>query len=308
MMRKILKAVGLIFLFLFIYFFAQNFVGLVLGIIHGIQSALSGAQSGGEVDVKTITEDLLRYISAQTSWIVLVAVIISLPTFYLFYRNRRQELMTFISLRGIGAFSIPVLMLFGLSLNFVLEALLSLLSQINFLSKIFEAYSQLANALFSGNFVLSLIAIGIVGPIFEEILFRGLVFGELRKIAKLPLAILIQALLFGAYHLNAVQGTYAFLIGLLLGYIYYRSNSIIAPVIIHITINASSVILPQLISDSQLEKWSGVIIAASIILLIVTGAFILMSRSFKRSMDNSLYERNQAPVLPPPGDNQQNGL
>lgn len=304
-MKKIMKAVGLILLLLVIYFVAQSFAAAMLAIIHGVLITLSTVQSGAQPDVQQFTRDLLSYINTQTSWIILIAVAISVPTFYIIYRNRKHELMTFVSMKSISPLSIPILIIFGLSLNFVLEMLLYFVSQLSFLSKVFETYNQLAGVLFSGNLVVSLIAVGIVGPIFEELLFRGLIFGELRKISKVHVAILIQALIFGVYHMNVVQGSYAFLIGILLGFIYYRSNSIITSIIIHITINSSSVILPQLISDSQFDSWSGTIAVASLILIFASGAFILISRSFKRSMDNSLYEMNREPKIQPSGDNWQ---
>jgi uncharacterized protein len=299
-MKKIMRAVGLILLMLVIYFVAQSFVGIVLAVIHGVQMSMASAASGGQFDIQGFTEELTSYIGAQSSWIILIAVAVSLPTFYLFYRDRRQDLMTFVSLRSISPVSIPVLIILGLSLNIILELLLVLASQLSFLSGIFESYNKLASSIFSGNIVITLIAVGIIGPIFEEILFRGLIFGELRKITKVRLAIFIQALLFGIYHMNVVQGTYAFLIGLLLGYIYYRSNSIFASMIIHITINTSSTLLPLLISDQQFESAGAAIYAASIILFFASGAFILISRSFRRNMDNSLYTLNHTPRLEPP--------
>ena len=135
--------------------------------------------------------------------------------------------------------------------------------------------------------------LGIVGPIFEEILFRGLIFGELRKITPVKIALVIQALLFGAYHLNLVQGVYAFLLGLLIGYVYYRSNSIIAPILMHVSINSLSVIINEFVSAQQLETWGVVIMIASVALFFLTGAFILTGKSFKRCMDDSLFQKNR---------------
>ncbi len=58
----------------------------------------------------------------------------------------------------------------------------------------------------------------IFGPIVEEIIFRGLVMRGLERYGK-QLAIVVSAIIFGAYHGNLVQGIFAFLVGAVLGYV-----------------------------------------------------------------------------------------
>lgn len=294
-MKKVLKAAGLILALMVIYYLAQTIVALVIGMIQVFPMIMEEALAGAQPDIEKITNALIKVVGAQTPWILFISVIMTLPTYYLIYQNRRAELRTFLSVRGIGYLSIPILVIFALSLNFIIELLLSLVSQIDALSPIFEQYNQLATLITGGDFVLSLLAVGIIGPIFEEILFRGLVFGELRKITKVQVAIFIQALLFGIYHMNLVQGTYAFVIGILLGYVYYRSSSIISSIIVHVTINSSTVLMSQVLNADGFGSWGGAIYAASIILFIATGAFILINRNFKHNMDNSLYVANHTP-------------
>lgn len=293
LMKKVYKAIGLILALLVIYYAAQFVISLGFAFFKAIQMGLEAAVSGIKPDVSAISKELMIFIGRQMPWIVIVSVVLTVPAYYLFYRNRKQELLTFMRIRSIGLVSIPVLVIFGLSLNFVIEFLLALVRQIDILAPVFDNYNNISDLIFGGDFVMTLIAVGVIGPVFEEILFRGLVFGELRKISKVRLAIVIQALLFGVYHMNLVQGTYALIIGLLLGYIYYRSNSIIAPMIVHITINSSSVLLTELVKSGPPDNLAVPIYAACFILFAATGTFILTSRSFKRSMDNSLYEMNR---------------
>lgn len=80
------------------------------------------------------------------------------------------------------------------------------------------------------------IAIGILAPLAEETVFRG---GVLRVLLNLFhkkwhwVAIALSALIFGAVHGNVAQGVHAFLLGLLLGWMYYRTDSIIPGVVLH---------------------------------------------------------------------------
>ncbi len=298
-MRKIWIAIGLIAALAAIYYVAQGFVSFIIGMIHAFPIILEMA-SAGNSDLTQLLVAITRSVVSLAPLMLLCAVAVTVPFYYLIYRSRKQELLTFVSFRGIGAVSIPVLIVFGVSVNVIFEWLLFLVSGLGFLAPYFEKYNDLAQYIMGGNLVLNLLAVGIIGPIFEEILFRGLIFGELRKISRVRAALFIQAVLFGVYHLDIIQGSYAVLIGLLLGYVYYRSNSIIAPMIVHATINTTSVILSRVIPDGALDEWSGAIVAASVILFIVTSVFILTGRRFKHVMDNSFYDMNKSPRLEPP--------
>ena len=70
---------------------------------------------------------------------------------------------------------------------------------------------------------LSVLATVALGPLWEELVFRGLMMEYLRRAgAGLWKANMIQALLFGLLHANLVQGSYAWLLGIALGYIVWK--------------------------------------------------------------------------------------
>lgn len=77
----------------------------------------------------------------------------------------------------------------------------------------------------------------IVGPIAEELIFRGVMQHYLQKAVPFALANIIQATLFGIYHMNVMQGIYTGVIGLLFGYICYRGGNLWFSTIIHIIFN-----------------------------------------------------------------------
>jgi membrane protease YdiL (CAAX protease family) len=292
-MNKILRAIGMILLLIVIYTAATTIVTFIVGIGYAVSNLGQIMEAGGQLDYYALAEEMISGISAQTPLILLISVAITLPVYYLIYRKRKQELRMFCSVRPIGPLNVPVLIILALSVNFILELILSLMQQIGFFHELFESYEQVAELITGGEFVISLVTIGIIAPVFEEILFRGLVFGELRKVSKLPLAIVLQALIFGIYHMNVIQGSYAFLLGILLGFVYYRSSTIIAPVIIHITINSSSLIMTEFLTEAQYEQFGLPIIVASLILFVVTGIYIFVSKGFRRAMDDGLYHSNR---------------
>ncbi len=84
-------------------------------------------------------------------------------------------------------------------------------------------------------FVVFLFA-GILAPIFEELVFRGIMLDKLRGYGD-KTAIFFTALTFGLFHGNLSQFFYAFALGLILGYIAMKTNTIKYTVILHMAIN-----------------------------------------------------------------------
>ena len=88
----------------------------------------------------------------------------------------------------------------------------------------------------------------ILAPIAEEIIFRGLIFRYARHAIPFWAANIWQALLFGVFHMNLVQGVYAFTIGLFLGWVCHRGRGIKYSIPIHIIFNILGCFYSELIS------------------------------------------------------------
>lgn len=98
--------------------------------------------------------------------------------------------------------------------------------------------------------VLGLVSIGIIGPIAEELLFRGAVLGSLlawKPIQSKPwIAVLLSAAIFSLIHLNPAQMPGAFAIGLLYGWLVYRTGSLLPGIVGHVFNNSLVCILAML--------------------------------------------------------------
>ena len=83
----------------------------------------------------------------------------------------------------------------------------------------------------------------VMGPIIEEIGFRGIFLGGLLKTRCRPwIAILISAVVFALFHGFGAQFVTALLFGILVGWLYWRTGSIIPSIIIHIANNSLTAI------------------------------------------------------------------
>jgi tetratricopeptide (TPR) repeat protein len=85
-------------------------------------------------------------------------------------------------------------------------------------------------------------AVVIVGPMVEEILFRGLIYGALEKRLRVSGAIVISSLLFALVHLQVVYFIPIFCLGMVLGWARWKANSLGLPILIHILNNSIALI------------------------------------------------------------------
>ena len=159
--------------------------------------------------------------------------------------------------------SVPFLICSGLAIltaGFLVSALMGLLDWIrNIMEQSFD-----------------ILAIAIIGPVLEEILFRGAITRALLQQYNPTKAILISALLFGVFHINPAQILPAFLIGILLAWTYYKTGSLIPCILMHVLNNSLSVYLsikyPEAENMDDLINGSPylVTLVGSILLLICT--------------------------------------
>ena len=124
---------------------------------------------------------------------------------------------------------------FALGINIFFE-LIQLTSQS-------ETYKLIMEDQYSAHLLVGLICYGVITPIAEEILFRGVVYNYIRRFWNVSLGILISSLVFALYHMNSVQGTYAFVMGCLMAYAYEYFGSFKIPVLMHITANLMAYLL-----------------------------------------------------------------
>ena len=98
------------------------------------------------------------------------------------------------------------------------------------------------------------LAIGILAPLAEEAVFRGAVLRVLLRLFDKKwhwIAIAISAILFGLVHGNVQQFVHATLIGLILGWMYYRTDSILPGVLFHWINNSAAYVISNLIPNAE---------------------------------------------------------
>lgn len=87
-----------------------------------------------------------------------------------------------------------------------------------------------------------LLTVGILAPVAEEVFFRGVLYGWLRRRWSAPWSIVVSAAVFALAHGNPWQMVPIFVAGLVLAYLYERSGSLVPAMVTHMTINSASLV------------------------------------------------------------------
>lgn len=97
------------------------------------------------------------------------------------------------------------------------------------------------------------LVVGLLAPLAEEMVFRGAILRSLLRWKQNPwVGIVISALLFAVVHMNPAQMPHAFLVGLLLGWMYWRTDSIVPGVVYHWVNNTVAYILYNIYPNPDL--------------------------------------------------------
>lgn len=170
-----------------------------------------------------------------------------------------------------------------------------------------EATDRVADLAMQTN-IWNVVFLVIVGPIFEEWLFRKQLIDHTRKYGE-KTAILLSGLAFGLFHMNLFQFFYAFLLGLMFGYVYTRTSKLRYSTAMHMIINFNGgvlapwvltrVDLDQLEKVSEaaengnaaaMEQWASQNVEGLAIMLVyfvlygavILAGFVLLVRNFKK--------------------------
>ena len=120
-------------------------------------------------------------------------------------------------------------------------------------------------------------------PFTEELVFREMGYGKLRKECRTALAAGITALLFGIYHFQLVQGMYAVCLGLLLAVAYERCGGLPAAFLVHAVSNLTSVVLAM--EEDRSWLWEKKLFVVSVTL--VSGFLLGMCVRRMRNADSN---------------------
>lgn len=211
-------------------------------------------------DYKILLE---QFINNNTIYIIIITSLIFIPLFYNVYKKYRVK-------NNFKINNLFVPLLFGVSISLIYNILLFYLNSIfNFTSK-FEVSNL--------SIIIQILSSGILGPIIEELIFRGIIYNKLKNTLKPMKAIIFTSLVFGLFHSNIIDAIYAFGVSFILIYLYEKYKTLKAPILMHIALNITIILMVNLIIMNYLI-FNIYLFIISIIILLILRVTIIEKRS-----------------------------
>lgn len=150
----------------------------------------------------------------------------------------------------------------------------------------YDAFDESTELLMTGNPLFLAAAVVFVGPILEEVIFRGLIYTRLCRGMPCLIAALLSSVLFGLVHGTLLHMLYTVPMGLLLCLFYEKYRSLWAPIILHMSFNLAGTALGYYVDLSL-----GGVIVLLVIGLYLTVFGLLSMRWYRR--ETGLYSKPQ---------------
>lgn len=123
--------------------------------------------------------------------------------------------------------------------------------------------------------LLSVFYICIVAPITEELVCRGFVMKTFSKVSQ-RFGIVMSAFFFGLSHGNLSQFILAFIMGLFLGYIDIKHNSLIPSMIVHFSVNIVASVMMIITNYKSIESVEYIIVSYLLMAIVIIGLVMLI--------------------------------
>ncbi len=260
--RKIWGVIYPLLIYLMLDVVVNFFVGAILGVWFLITN--KGSYSTAALGVA-----FSKYLEQQSTLILLVVAVVLSPIFYFLYRRdakskyftcgrKRVHIVNYVWL-------IPLTVAVYLFVNQIILAVAAMLPESSLAS-----FEKVNESLTSGHPLVQGLTVLLFSPIVEELLFRGIVYRRLTVLVGNVGGIIGSALLFGVFHGNLIQGIYAFIVGVMLAWIFYKYQSIYAPILMHMGLNGIAQLiryipLDEYIYSHAVVKWIVIVIEVVII-------------------------------------------
>lgn len=269
-----------------IYFLISNIIAFVFMMIEAMREVL--ANQSAAANSYQLAQTL--YDSINTNALVLtgVAQVVTIPVIAILYRLDVKHFPESVAKKNNATAYVCLFLLAAVScigFNNMID--------LSHISEYFPGYEETAKILYGSNIYIELAVTVLLAPLIEELIFRGMVYRRIARYWNKNIALLASAVLFGIYHGNVVQGVYAFLLGLILAYLYEKFGTIKAPILAHGFANLVSVALTETsvfnyFFDSKNHR--AVYLAVTFVTIILTFLFVFFFERYDSTIKENTNE------------------
>ncbi len=260
--QKYIKSIGEV-LIPFVIYYAVYFLALI-GLTSLVITILQGA---GESWQSLLLEQEATVNAVIGGFAMMIGIVPLIPMF-------RQEICREGDEKG-GAGAAGMLtggakVLLTIALAVMVSVAVNILFIFFHLTESSEAYTQTAEHQYSVIFPFGLFLYGIISPLAEEVVFRGIIYNRMKKHMPVIVSMILSSFLFGIYHGNAVQALYGFCMGILIAYTYERFCNFFYAFLFHAAANVAVYTITgnQRLYEMLIKPYVGIVLGGIAIVLL----------------------------------------
>ena len=244
--------------------FAYLAILVIAGVVYGLALWLVG---------KGVSEDVTATVTYFSS---IAGNVTALSGLCLILVAAKRKILPTLSLRPFPLTAVIPCISLGFFYNvFASTALTLAISCGAFSNSVVKSFEALYSESPMGNPVIYFLAVAVVTPIAEEVFFRSVSYRYMSNRMNKILAVVLSAVFFGIAHGNLIAFVYTFVLGIILAVLFEKSGSVLLPIVIHASFNASSLLTPYL--DGLFQKIDPSLIFVCIVSGIVSAALTVLT-------------------------------
>lgn len=293
-MKNFFKALGKALLYLGAYLGSQVVVSFGISLLIGLVISFKMIAENGQVNMIQYMSEYNQAVSQGIYYILIVAGIVNIFIYWIVMLIRKKKLTKEISLKKMNPVAIVPIFFGGISLNFLLSFIITVLP---FPQSWWDSYEASSSQLLGGTGIAMWVAVVIAAPLVEEIVFRGFVYSRLKKGMPMWVAIILTSIAFGCAHGTIIWGTYTFIFSLVLIFVLERTKSLWSSILLHCAFN---------IVGAATSTWMGffeklneiAVLAGSVVVAIASAVwFVLLTKGKKEeALPETIEVANEMPL------------
>ena len=229
---------------LIVYAVSSIFIAVLMGQYFestiGLDTQVIAEFMAVEENYYDVLNEVMNRATPYTTIMEGLAALITIPVMlFFFFRDRARDKINGVKeAKKAPLWTYIAVVLMSVALCMGINNLLYISNLISLSS----AYEQTMEALYSPSLGVQILCLGILIPVCEELVFRGLMYKRLREYSGFVVAMLYTAAVFSFMHINVVQAVYAFVMAVVFAFIYEKYGSVKAPIVAHISANIAAVL------------------------------------------------------------------
>lgn len=238
---------------LLLYFVVYDIAGFTLSMTAGVVGEKIG---GSFYETMLANAGTVRGILVILTLLITIGAMFPLAKWEFFLKSRKAELLKVSLAASKESRGMELAGKFGTTVIFTITAVsaslgLNILFELLPIMEVSKNYSAVAEGQSTMVLFVGILLYGIVSPLAEETLFRGLLYNRMKQYFPKVMAMVLTSLFFGLYHGNLVQGLFGFILGMVMVWFYEQYGKWYVPVLFHGIANISSYVLLPLLSERK---------------------------------------------------------